>query len=178
MQSCQSYLRAVSQFVAEDESFLDQTLNFPDFHQSDCAPGEKSTGFSVNIEPIVGSGHAPPSPLPSSMEQTAAVFFTATFVWHDILCAAAETRAPRLETKFRSFLTEEAFCSSLREITGCNPWILSSIMDITALETIKRKQLSHGAISMRDLVPTLTKVGPFQITPYDPVFSEILIRFG
>lgn len=93
-----------------DATLLDRTLNFPHLRQPACAPGEESAEFGVNIELFFGSRHASPSPLPSSMKQTAATFFTANFVWNDIICAAAESRKPSVETRVCSFLTQETFC--------------------------------------------------------------------
>ncbi len=154
MQSCQSYLRGVSGFLAKEESFLAPTLEFLRLNQSNG----NLKDFCINYETSLDPYNATPSPLPSSMESTAAVFFTATFVWNDILCAAAEIRIPDAEAKYRLLLAEDAFSSVLREVTGCGAWALSNIMDITSLEISKRDQLSDGTLSVRDLVHRSCKI--------------------
>ncbi|KAJ4163626.1 hypothetical protein LMH87_005343 [Akanthomyces muscarius] len=140
MQSCQSYLRGVSGFLAKEESFLAPTLEFLRLNQ----PNGNLKDFCINYETSLDPYNATPSPLPSSMESTAAVFFTATFVWNDILCAAAEIRIPDAEAKYRLLLAEDAFSSVLREVTGCAsainyPTVLSA-SEILSTDLARLKQ--------------------------------------
>lgn len=158
MQSCQSYLSGVSEYLAEERSFLGPTLDFLRHDESNGLGNPTSEDPYVSQGALSGPKRAAPPPMSSSMEYTAAVFFTATFVWNDILCAAAETRIPNSETKYRNLLAEDAFSSVLREITGCDAWVLGIIMDVTVLEISKRSQVSDGVLSVRDLVHRACKI--------------------
>ncbi|TQW08253.1 PRO1A C6 Zink-finger protein [Cordyceps javanica] len=157
-QSCQFYLGGVSDFLVEQESVLGQVLDFLRLDQSNNFSGAALRERHVDSGAASCPSHVAASLSPSVMEQTAALFFIAAFVWNDILCAAAEGRTPALETFYRNLLAEDAFSSVLREITGCDAWVLRNIMEITALEIRKRTQLSNGTLSVRDLVHRACKI--------------------
>ncbi|EQL03797.1 PRO1A C6 Zink-finger protein [Ophiocordyceps sinensis CO18] len=158
MRSCRLYLRRVAQFVTDQGHLLDSTLAFlaPDQHSPSAAA--PSTGPAATSSPTPDLMHAAPTPYPSAMEHTAAVFFAATFVWNDVLCSAAEKKMPNTANGYRKLLAEEAFSSALKDITGCEAWVLSTVMDITALEISKRNQSAQGNLSVRDLVHRAGKI--------------------
>jgi hypothetical protein len=87
----------------------------------------------------------------SPLELEAAVFFAAKFVWNDVLCSAVEKKIPCAPDTHRKLLTDDKFSSVFKDITGCETWIMTAIMDVSALEIKKGDQLAQGNLSIREL---------------------------
>ena len=95
---------------------------------------------------------------PSPMERKAFAFFRVLLVWNDILSCSVRKTASLAAEIYRKLLTEEDFAHDFREITGCESWILLSILDATSLEIWKRNLEAQGNLSIRELVSRAEKV--------------------
>ncbi|KAJ3496315.1 hypothetical protein NLG97_g2747 [Lecanicillium saksenae] len=154
MQSYRQYLRDLPQFLAEEEQATEDASQCSHLEtgQPPIAPAPNETPSSRTT---MLAWH---SVFPSKMEQSAANFFTAMFAWNEVLSSAAQAKIPEPQTKLRTFFADSSFSSVLKNITGCDAWILGSIMDVTALEVSKRHQLSNGSLSVRGLVSQASKI--------------------
>lgn len=95
---------------------------------------------------------------PSPMERKALEFFRALLVWNDILSCSTQRKAPSGAEAYRKLLADEEFAQNLRDVIGCESWILVTIMDATFLEIWKRDQEVQGNLSIRELVSRAEKI--------------------
>lgn len=152
MRSCQSYLRRVGQFFIEHGNFLHKNL------VGQRRQSTASLTASTALPPTPDMSPGGPMSQPSPMELEAAVFFAAKFVWNDILCSAVEKKIPCAPDTHRKLLADDEFSSAFKDITGCETWIVTAIMDVSALEIKKSEKLVQGNLSIRDLASQADKI--------------------
>ncbi|CCF41413.1 PRO1A C6 Zink-finger protein [Colletotrichum higginsianum] len=108
------------------------------------SPSSFSSGTMVTRQ-------APP-PLPSETERKALSHSQALLAWMDILTCSVQRTMPAAHETYRSLLSNSSFCLCFRAVTGCESWILQTIMDVVALDTWKRDQEARRDLSIRQLV--------------------------
>ncbi|KAK3400714.1 fungal-specific transcription factor domain-containing protein [Sordaria brevicollis] len=147
MQSCHSYLASAVQILLEDLRQPSECETGP------AASSPKPEAHQHQLALSHPSGTSNPTPLsPSPMERTALSFFRAILVWNDILSSSSLKKIPFGAPSYRELLASPSFCTSFEATTGCEAWILVTIMDATALEEWKRDQENQGNLSIRELV--------------------------
>jgi hypothetical protein len=92
------------------------------------------------------------------MDIDAETFFSAKFIWNDILCSAVEKKMPASADLYRKLLADEAFSTAFKDTIGCETWIMTAILDITSLEIKKSEQTSQGSLSIHGLVSQANRV--------------------
>lgn len=87
----------------------------------------------------------------SSIEIKALNHFRVITIWHDVLSCSALKKESQASEVYRKLLSDEIFTLAFQDITGCESWVFTKILDATELEEWKHNQELHGNLSVRQL---------------------------
>ncbi|WDK18398.1 PRO1A C6 Zink-finger protein [Colletotrichum graminicola] len=93
-----------------------------------------------------------PPELPSASERKALNCSRALLAWMDVLTCSAQRTVPGSHEVYRHLLSDDEFCISFQAVTGCESWVLQTIMDVVMLDSWKRDQETRRSLSIRELV--------------------------
>lgn len=84
-------------------------------------------------------------------EKVAFEFYRRIYVWYDILNSAALGLQPNPNRTPATLALLRDSDLNLKEIMGCEDWVMSTILEISILDDWKREMISRGTLSRREL---------------------------
>ncbi|KAH8887289.1 hypothetical protein GQ53DRAFT_874427 [Thozetella sp. PMI_491] len=144
MQSCLSYFAIAAERLVETQALIwTQERNFV-LNTPTCSALESPSPLGV-FSPLPDLGLPP-------MALHAVQFFSILALWNDILSSSASRRVTPAASTYRQLLGNDSFARVFYSVTECEVWLLTAILDATALEVWKENQRILGRLSIHELV--------------------------
>lgn len=92
------------------------------------------------------------------MQSKALSHFATLLLYNDIISSSASKKPTGAPEIYRKLFSNQSFTDSFQDITNCESWVLSAIMETSILEIWKRDQQSYSKLSVRELVNRAGKI--------------------
>ncbi|KAK7952807.1 uncharacterized protein PG986_008535 [Apiospora aurea] len=154
-QNCQSYMASAKSAMLSGERI---EMARPDPPVTSAIQRPLSPLSSILSSTTTGDRKPERLSFGSAMERKAIAVSQCLVVWNDLLVCSIQKTVPAAHETYRTWLSDPELMALLQETTGCEPWVLKAISDITQLEAWRKDQETRGALSIRALAGRADKI--------------------